>query len=62
MRNFDQIMENIKTQREQVIDARSEADYTKAHIPNAQNVPYNDLFDSSTGLLKTREDLAKCKF
>lgn len=60
-RNFDQIKANKKTQLEQVVDVRGEDDFNRAHIPNSQNVPYNQLFDPYTGLLKSKEDLLACK-
>lgn len=54
VRDYDQIVSN---EREVVLDARPDQIYESGHIPNAINVPYNELFDRKTGLLKTKEDL-----
>lgn len=58
VRDYDQIVSN---EREVVLDARPDQIYESGHIPNAINVPYNELFDRKTGLLKTKEDLLTCK-
>lgn len=58
MRDYDQI---VSDEREVVLDARPDQMYESGHIPNAINVPYNELFDRKTGLLKTKEDLVTCK-
>lgn len=54
IRDFDQIVSN---EREVILDARPGQMFESGHIPNAMNVPYNELFDRQTGLLKTKEDL-----
>ena len=65
MRNYEDITKN-KT--ELVLDARGPGEFNKVneitgernHIPNSINVPYNELFDLNTGLLKTKEELLRC--
>ena len=65
MRNYEDIKQN-KT--ELVLDARGPGEFNKVneiigeknHIPNSINVPYNELFDLNTGLLKTKEELLRC--
>jgi thiosulfate/3-mercaptopyruvate sulfurtransferase len=67
IRDFPQMMENLKTGAEQVLDARGVARFTAAepepraglrggHIPGSINVPYT-LLTNADGTLKTQEAL-----
>ena len=58
-RDFEQI---INRKGELLLDSRSENAYKRNHIPGAKNLPYDSLFDQSTGLFKTKEQLLKRSF
>lgn len=65
IRNYDQIKKNIETKKEQVVDVRPPEVYNQIngetnkpnHIPSSFNVPYGQLFDPETGLLKSKEQI-----
>jgi thiosulfate/3-mercaptopyruvate sulfurtransferase len=65
LRDFDQVVANLKTGRETVIDARSRNRFLgrepeprpglrRGHIPGSASVPYTELIESG-GTLKSRE-------
>jgi thiosulfate/3-mercaptopyruvate sulfurtransferase len=67
VRDFDQVMANLKTGRETLIDARSHNRFLgreaeprpgvrPGHIPGSKSVPYTELTDGD-GTLKPRETL-----
>jgi len=69
VRSFDQLLQNLSSRREQIVDERSaprfagkeaepRADVRPGHIPGSLNVPYSQLTDD-LGMLKTREELVK---
>lgn len=69
LRGFQQLMDNLSSTREQVIDQRSAARFAgkeaepragvrAGHIPGSINVPYTEL-TGSDGTLKTREQLVQ---
>jgi len=68
VRSMQQLVANVESRAEQVIDARAadrfegrapepRAGIRSGHIPGARNVPYNQLFDGATGTMKPLEDL-----
>jgi len=68
VRSQQQLVDNLTTKAEQVVDARAKPrfegtvaevwpDRRSGHIPGSRNVPYNDLFDAGTGAMKPLEDL-----
>jgi len=68
VRGIEQMIANVGTRAEQVIDARAAERFEgrapeprpgirSGHIPGARNVPYNNLFDAATGAMKPLEDL-----
>lgn len=68
VRSIEQMMANVESRAEQVIDARAADRFEgrapeprpgmrSGHIPGARNVPYNTLFDAATGAMKPLEDL-----
>ena len=68
VRSQQQLVGNLETGAEQVIDARAKLRFEgtvaevwpgrrSGHIPGSRNVPYNDLFDAGTGAMKPLEDL-----
>jgi thiosulfate/3-mercaptopyruvate sulfurtransferase len=70
VRSQQQLVENLTTKAEQVIDARAKPRFEgtvaevwpgrrSGHIPDSRNVPYNELFDAGTGAMKPLEDLRK---
>jgi thiosulfate/3-mercaptopyruvate sulfurtransferase len=70
VRSKAQLLDNLTTQREQVIDARPRPRFEgtvvepwpgrrSGHIPGSRNVPYADLFDAKTGAMKPLDDLRK---
>jgi len=66
LREFNDIKENIKSRKEQVIDSRKSEDFNKIvdnlenRIPNSINIPYSELFDASTNQIKTKDKLKEC--
>jgi len=67
VRDLSQMMENLGTRAEQVVDARGAARFTAAepepragvrggHIPGSTNIPYT-LFTNADGTLKSRANL-----
>ncbi len=70
VRSIEQMIANVKSRAEQVIDARAadrfegrapepRAGIRAGHIPGALNLPYNNLFDAATGTMKPLEELRK---
>lgn len=70
VRNKQQLLANLETQIEQVVDARPRPRFEgtvtepwpgrrSGHIPGSRNVPYAELFDPGTGEMKPLEDLRK---
>ena len=68
IRSQQQILANIETRAEQVVDARPRGrfegtvaeprpDSRSGHIPGSRNVPYAELFDPKTGAMKPLEEL-----
>jgi thiosulfate/3-mercaptopyruvate sulfurtransferase len=68
VRSMQQLIANVESRTEQVIDARAadrfegrapepRAGIRSGHIPGARNVPYNQLFDAATGTMKPLDDL-----
>ncbi|TYL95452.1 3-mercaptopyruvate sulfurtransferase [Bradyrhizobium rifense] len=68
VRSMQQLIANVESRAEQVIDARAADRFEgrapeprvgirSGHIPNARNVPYNQLFDAATGTMKPLDDL-----
>lgn len=69
LRGFDQLMQNLSSRREQVVDQRSAARFAgkeaeprpgvrPGHIPGSFNVPYSEL-TGEDGTLKSREELVR---
>lgn len=67
-RSLQQMIANIASRAEQVIDARASERYQgkvpeprpglrSGHIPGSLNLPYNNLFDASTGTMKSFDEL-----
>jgi thiosulfate/3-mercaptopyruvate sulfurtransferase len=67
-RNVEQMVANLSTRAEQVLDARANERYQgkvpeprpglrSGHIPGSFSVPYNQLFDASTGAMKPLDEL-----
>jgi thiosulfate/3-mercaptopyruvate sulfurtransferase len=70
VRSMEQMVANVGSKAEQVIDARAAERFEgrapeprpgirSGHIPGSRNVPYNQLFDAATGAMKPLEDLRK---
>jgi thiosulfate/3-mercaptopyruvate sulfurtransferase len=70
VRSMAQMVANLDSGTEQVIDARPSARFAgtvaeprpglrSGHIPGSRNVPYADLFDAETGAMKPLDDLRK---
>src|SRR6201995_1157366 len=68
VRSIEQMVANVASRAEQVIDARAADRFEgraaeprpgirSGHIPGARNVPYNQLFDAATGAMKPLDDL-----
>ena len=68
VRSMQQLVANLESGKEQVIDARAADRFEgrapeprpgirSGHIPGARNVLYNLLFDAATGTMKPLEDL-----
>ncbi|QWG14376.1 3-mercaptopyruvate sulfurtransferase [Bradyrhizobium sediminis] len=67
-RSLQQMIANIASRAEQVIDARASERFQgkvpeprpgirSGHIPGSLNLPYNNLFDASTGTMKSLDEL-----
>ena len=70
VRNKQQLLGNLETQAEQLVDARPRPRFEgtvaepwpgrrAGHIPGSRNVPYAELFDAKTGAMKPLEDLRR---
>ena len=70
IRSQAQVLANIGTRAEQVVDARPRGrfegtppeprpDSRSGHIPGSRNVPYAELFDARTGAMKPLDELRK---
>ncbi len=70
IRSQQQLVGNLRTQGEQLIDARPRLRFEGAgveprpglrpgHIPGSRHVPYAELFDADTGVMKPLEELRK---
>ena len=70
IRSQQQVLGNIETRAEQLVDARPRGrfegtvaeprpDSRSGHIPGSRNVPYAELFDPKTGAMKPLDDLRK---
>jgi thiosulfate/3-mercaptopyruvate sulfurtransferase len=70
VRSIQQMIANVESRAEQVIDARAGERFEgrvveprpglrSGHIPGARSLPYNHLFDATTGAMKPLEDLRK---
>ncbi|MDQ8727760.1 3-mercaptopyruvate sulfurtransferase [Bradyrhizobium sp. LHD-71] len=68
VRSIEQMIANLASKAEQVIDARSRERYEGSvqeprpglrpgHIPGSRNLPYNILFDATTGTMKPLDEL-----
>jgi len=70
VRDKAQLLENLKTKREQVLDARSRARFAgtvkepreglrSGHIPGSVNLPYDELIDPKTRTVLPADELAR---
>jgi thiosulfate/3-mercaptopyruvate sulfurtransferase len=70
IRSRQQIQANIETRAEQLVDARPRGRFEgtapeprpesrSGHIPGSRNVPYAELFDAATGVMKSLDELRK---
>ncbi len=70
VRSIEQMIANVASRAEQVVDARAADRFEgraaeprpgirSGHIPGALNLPYNNLFDAATGTMKPLDDLKK---
>ena len=70
IRSQAQVLANIDTRAEQLIDARPRGRFEgtapeprpesrSGHIPGSRNVPYAELFDAATGAMKPLDELRK---
>ena len=70
VRSKEQLLGNLQTKNEQLVDARPRARFEgtveepwpgrrPGHIPGSRNVPYAELFDAATGAMKPLPELRK---
>jgi thiosulfate/3-mercaptopyruvate sulfurtransferase len=70
VRSIEQMIANVASRAEQVIDARASERFEgrapeprlgirAGHIPGALNLPYNNLFDAATGTMKPLDELRR---
>ena len=70
VRSIRQMIANVESRVEQVIDARAGERFEgrvveprpglrSGHIPGARSLPYNNLFDAATGAMKPLDELRK---
>jgi thiosulfate/3-mercaptopyruvate sulfurtransferase len=59
LRSYDDIVNNLETKNELIIDTRNASDYSKDHIPGSISIPYdqiieNNRFKSINSLIKSK--------
>jgi thiosulfate/3-mercaptopyruvate sulfurtransferase len=70
VRSKAQVVANLDSRKEQLIDARAANRFAgsvpeprpgirSGHIPGSRNLPYNELIDAATGTMKPIDDLRK---
>ncbi len=70
VRSIQQMIANVESRAQQVIDARAGERFEgrgveprpglrSGHIPGARSLPYNNLFDATTGAMKPLDELRK---
>jgi thiosulfate/3-mercaptopyruvate sulfurtransferase len=70
VRTKQQLLGNLTTHAEQLVDARPRPRFAgsateprpglrSGHIPGSRNVPYGELFDASTGAMRSLDELRK---
>jgi thiosulfate/3-mercaptopyruvate sulfurtransferase len=70
LRNKSQLVTNLMRKAEQVVDARPRARFEgsvaeprpglrSGHIPGARSLPYAELFDAATGVMKPLDELRR---
>ena len=70
VRSKEQLLDNLQTGKEQVIDARPRPRFEgsvaepwpgrrSGHIPGSRNVPYAELFEASNGAMKPLDELRR---
>lgn len=70
VRNKQQLLGNLTTHAEQLVDARPRPRFEgsvaeprpglrSGHIPGSRNLPYGELFDASTGAMRPLDELRK---
>ncbi|HEY4204224.1 MAG TPA: 3-mercaptopyruvate sulfurtransferase [Xanthobacteraceae bacterium] len=70
VRSKAQLVDNLSSHAEQVIDARSSGRFDGSvaepraglrggHIPGSRNLPYNELFDATTGIMKPFDEIKR---
>ena len=70
VRSIEQMIANVASRAEQVMDARAAERFEgrapdprpgirPGHIPGALNLPYNNLFDAATGTMRPLDELKK---
>jgi thiosulfate/3-mercaptopyruvate sulfurtransferase len=70
VRAIGEMIANVASKAEQVIDARAGERFEgrvaeprpglrSGHIPNSRNLPYSQLFDAATGAMKPRDELRR---
>jgi thiosulfate/3-mercaptopyruvate sulfurtransferase len=70
VRSIGEMIANVSSKAEQVIDARAGDRFDgrvaeprpglrSGHIPGSRNLPYNQLFDAATGAMKPLDELRK---
>lgn len=67
IRSFEDVAENIKTNKELLIDSRESNEFNVIqpetgkydHIPNSVNLPYSELFDTKANTLKKISELVQ---
>lgn len=55
-RDYVALQKNIKSNEEQVVDARPEEYFAEGHIPKSKNIPYSQLFRED-GTFKSKNEL-----
>ena len=71
IRSMDEVWENLVSNREQVLDARTAGRFSgtdpeprpgcrSGHIPGSLNLPFNQLIDEELGTFKSANELQSC--
>jgi rhodanese-related sulfurtransferase len=60
IRTYDEIIKNIETQNEQLVDVRPPPAFNYDRIHNSVNLPMSEFINLRSREFKTKEELTEC--